>query len=232
MLSDTYEKSLLERYTLCISSVVLLAAGLCFNIWEPLQFWGPESLMPGRMYAHHETVRFSVVLFGALLIPFVICWIKRVTKQREKPLDTLLVSVFAIALTNFIVCTLKFAIGKQRPDYADRVSQFTSGKQFLEATRSFPSGHSAVAFACAVLVAYSVWIVMHKYKHTARHWQLTIFGIVTPFLLASFVALSRIYDGRHDVVDVSAGVFIAIIVCVLTVNYLGDRQDMYHKWVI
>jgi undecaprenyl-diphosphatase len=62
-------------------------------------------------------------------------------------------------------------------------------------THSFPSGHSATAFACAtVLSAY------------APRWRVPF------YLLATLIALSRIYNGMHYPTDVLAGAALGVLV--------------------
>ena len=61
---------------------------------------------------------------------------------------------------------------------------------------SFPSGHSAGSFACA-------WAFFRAYK---KKWG------VPALVLASLIALSRLYVGVHYPTDVLGGVVIGIIV--------------------
>ena len=60
---------------------------------------------------------------------------------------------------------------------------------------SFPSGHAATSFACAtVLSAY------------APRWRVPF------FLLATLIALSRLYNGVHYPTDVLAGALLGVLV--------------------
>jgi undecaprenyl-diphosphatase len=65
-------------------------------------------------------------------------------------------------------------------------------------TWSFPSGHSATSFACAtVLSAF------------APRWRVPF------FLLATLIALSRLYNGVHYPTDVVAGALLGVLTALL-----------------
>uniref|UniRef100_A0A0A9YB83 Uncharacterized protein T28D9.3 n=1 Tax=Lygus hesperus TaxID=30085 RepID=A0A0A9YB83_LYGHE len=79
----------------------------------------------------------------------------------------------------------------------------------LDASLSFPSGHAAVSF---FLFLYLSWYCQRKLKVVC---SLTLLWIQTMlFLLACFVAISRITDHRHHWWDVLFG---AIIGCAFAV---------------
>ena len=66
---------------------------------------------------------------------------------------------------------------------------------------SFPSGHTATAFACAtVLSAY------------APRWRVPF------FVLAVLIAFSRIYNGMHYPTDVLAGAVLGVVVGLLVLR--------------
>jgi undecaprenyl-diphosphatase len=75
-------------------------------------------------------------------------------------------------------------------------------------TYSFPSGHSATAFACATVLA-----------SLAPRWRLPF------FVLAALIALSRLYNGVHYPTDVLAGSALGVLVglAVLRVSKHGRR---------
>ena len=62
-------------------------------------------------------------------------------------------------------------------------------------THSFPSGHSATAFACATVLA-----------SLAPRWRVPF------FILAALIALSRLYNGVHYPTDVLAGGALGVLV--------------------
>ncbi len=94
----------------------------------------------------------------------------------------------AAALATGISSGLKYSIGRNRPDVA-------GGLEFrpFSGSNSFPSGHTAVAFALATSIA----------DETDDSWSdYAVYGA------ASLTALSRINDNRHWASDVLVGALI------------------------
>lgn len=89
----------------------------------------------------------------------------------------------AFAWETIIVTGLKYSFGKQRP--GDK-----------NAYVSFPSGHTAVAFATATSLTY------------AYGWKV---GLIS-YPLAALVGASRMADDMHWLSDVVAGAFVGVIV--------------------
>ena len=79
----------------------------------------------------------------------------------------------------------------------------------LSGNTSFPSGHTATAFAIA-----TVFIILLKDKR----WQLPI------LIAAVFVAYSRIYLGQHFLVDVLAGALVGTITA-FPASYLAVKSS-------
>jgi undecaprenyl-diphosphatase len=71
---------------------------------------------------------------------------------------------------------------------------------------SFPSGHAATSFACAtVLSAF------------APRWRVPF------FLLATLIALSRLYNGVHYPTDVVAGALLGVLIALLLLEAARRR---------
>jgi undecaprenyl-diphosphatase len=66
------------------------------------------------------------------------------------------------------------------------------------ASWSFPSGHSATAFACATVLSVC-----------APRWRVPF------FVLATLIALSRLYNGVHYPTDVVAGALLGVLTALL-----------------
>jgi membrane-associated phospholipid phosphatase len=95
----------------------------------------------------------------------------------------------AAALATGISSGLKYSIGRMRPDIAGGPAQFRP----FSGSNSFPSGHTAVAFALATSIA----------DETDDSWSdYAVYGAAT------LTAMSRINDNRHWASDVLVGALI------------------------
>jgi len=98
-------------------------------------------------------------------------------------------------VTAGVAYALKHAVSETRPDGSDN--------------RSFPSGHSSVAFAGATMLAI-------EYGH------LSPWIVVGGYSVATFVAVDRVARDRHHWYDVAAGAGIGVLSAGLT-HYLSDK---------
>jgi len=104
-----------------------------------------------------------------------------------------LTSVESALVSSFFVGVLKYSIGRYRP-YQNKGSHFF--KPFTDVDASFPSGHSAVAFALITPFAY--------YYDSPSSYALLIFPIST--------GISRILLDKHWTTDVLTGGLIGYLV--------------------
>jgi undecaprenyl-diphosphatase len=72
---------------------------------------------------------------------------------------------------------------------------------------SFPSGHTATAFACATVLA-----------HFAPRWRVPF------FVLATLIAVSRVYNGMHYPTDVLAGAVLGVLIALLLLAAIRRRS--------
>jgi len=92
----------------------------------------------------------------------------------------------AAALATGVTSTLKYSIGRTRPDFAGDPDQFRP----FSGANSFPSGHTAVAFAIATSIA----------DETDDSWS-----DVALYSAATLTAMARVNDDRHWTSDVLIG---------------------------
>jgi membrane-associated phospholipid phosphatase len=119
---------------------------------------------------------------GAWMLGVVVAGLLGVPRSRRALVDL----VPTVLTTTWIVeCPVKAVFRRQRP-FIDIVRALVVGKR--PGSWSFPSGHTASAFACA-------WVL-------SRHWprRAPLF-----FSLASTVGFSRTYVGAHYPGDVTSG---------------------------
>ncbi|HWB43369.1 MAG TPA: phosphatase PAP2 family protein [Gemmatimonadales bacterium] len=99
---------------------------------------------------------------------------------------TMLHTAAAAAIATGVTSALKYSIGRTRPDFAGDPDQFRP----FSGANSFPSGHTAVAFAIATSIA----------DETHDKWSdYLLYGA------ASMTALARVNDDRHWASDVLVG---------------------------
>jgi len=103
--------------------------------------------------------------------------------------DSLITSIIA---SGIIVTGIKTAVGRARP-MANKGMLYS--KPFSDPNSSFPSGHSAQAFAVAAVLA----------EHYDETWQQVSF-----YSIASLAALARPYHDKHFASDIVASAFISI----------------------
>jgi undecaprenyl-diphosphatase len=118
---------------------------------------------------------------GPLLVALGLCsdvWSRR-------PPVACLAAAIAVATTSVVVTPLKELFARARPPEADPA---LSALVALPGNASFPSGHSATAFAAATVIA----IMCPRLRPVV-------------LLLAAAVALSRVYLRVHFPLDVLAG---------------------------
>lgn len=102
-------------------------------------------------------------------------------------------SVIGLGMVTVVVNSLKHLIGRPRPKFT-HTGDWHIGVAWDSGFDSFPSGHSAVSFVVATVLAKR-------------------FPVIGPFCLgvAAFAALSRIPRGSHFLTDVVAGAILGIL---------------------
>jgi membrane-associated phospholipid phosphatase len=119
--------------------------------------------------------------------------------------------ICSFLLSGLIAQIIKHLISFPRPKSVFGINEqhyFITGIEYAF-NNSFPSGHSATAFAAATVVVLTM---------KNKKWQLPI------LLLAILVGFSRIYLGQHFLLDVIVGALIGIISGLGCVNFLRKYQ--------
>jgi membrane-associated phospholipid phosphatase len=112
-----------------------------------------------------------------------------VRARRQLPIPTLIAAV-SVGIGSLIVALMKETIDRPRPAHADPSIETAVG---TPGSPSFPSGHTATAFAAAAVVGAF---------YPRLRWPL--------YGLAALVGLSRIYLGVHFALDVAAGAILGL----------------------
>lgn len=100
---------------------------------------------------------------------------------------------------------IKYYFRRKRP-FADVVQAIAVGKK--PGTYSFPSGHSAAAFAGA-------WLLRGHYPKLAALW----------YAIAALVGFSRIYLGAHYPGDVVSGALTGTLIAEVTRQVINEGED-------
>jgi undecaprenyl-diphosphatase len=108
---------------------------------------------------------------------------------RRRP-EILVTVVAADAAADLLAGLGKLLIGRHRP-FEHQLGPSSS-------THSFPSGHAATSFACATVLSF--------YAPRLR---------VPLYVLATLIALSRVYNGMHYPTDVLAGAVLGVVIALL-----------------
>lgn len=124
----------------------------------------------------------------------------------------------AVAVAGGITALTKGVVGRTRPFASPGdADEYSPGHGFMNSARaSFPSGHTAAAFATATVLARELDVA-----HPASRW------VVNPLLFgaASFVGWSRMYDHQHWPSDVLVGAALGSLTGYEVVAHAhGDRS--------
>ncbi|MEJ7812703.1 MAG: phosphatase PAP2 family protein [Gemmatimonadaceae bacterium] len=139
----------------------------------------------------------TITLPGAWIIGGGLYGIGRIAGN-DRMADLGLHGTEAIVVGLGVTSVIKFTAGRARPYVGrDHPHDFAFGRGFKhEEYRSFPSGHTLIAFAAATAVT-----------DEARRWEPSSLWYVAPAMYggAALVGLSRMYDNKHWASDVVMG---------------------------
>ncbi|KAF8446969.1 phosphatidic acid phosphatase type 2/haloperoxidase [Kalaharituber pfeilii] len=177
-------------------------------------------------FPHAEIERVSLTMRNvyAIALPLVVIMLFTVSKATNRnKWHQLHVSILglliALAFTGFSTDFIKNAVGRPRPDLIARckprddaprhelvtyeICTETDHFKIQDGFRSFPSGHSSLAFAGLGYLSLFLSGQLHAFKRGADLCRF-LFAIL-PVFGALVIAISRTGDYRHDVYDVTSG---------------------------
>lgn len=177
----------------------------------------------------------------ALWMPMAILLLIPLLSPKTKHCDThsaMCTLLFAIGLSEFAVQFLKLYIGRLRPNFyavcgfdVETLACTSSEDYQREGRMSFPSGHSSLSFtSMMVLTLYFLGRLGYSNWHSANGdsrgpcgsglGKVLYMACLSPLVLASWIAASRIVDNWHHPSDVIAGTLFGIICALIS----------YHLW--
>jgi membrane-associated phospholipid phosphatase len=207
--ADDFSKVLIspknwEKRDLLNFSAVFSAGLLLYAFDQNIRTWVQDR----RTHSSDEVFNFIThfgdggILFGSIAAAYASGEVFKSNGLRK----TSLLCLESWLSAGFIVETLKFVLGRARPDSGESSHSFHPFSTRSNFT-SFPSGHSASAFAVAETIA-------EQSKKT--------YVDILAYSLATLVALSRVHNDKHWASDVfigsSFGYFVAKKICSLDRN--------------
>ena len=157
----------------------------------------------------------------AVLLPAaaLLAWTFVLQPPAHKTHVTFLGFFISVVMACFLTDLFKDAIGRPRPDLIARclpdgtappnklvtVDVCTQTNQHVlhDGWRSFPSGHSSLAFSG--LGWLSLFLASQNHVLRPRASLVVVLVCLVPLLGAALIAISRLEDYRHDVFDVVCG---------------------------
>ena len=207
-----------------IVAIALLALGHWANTWRPFErrlgpqlhdpniaypfTTGSEQVVPARLLW-----RLSTVVPALLLLPLVLRPPRHVSRMRLLS-ELWLGLTSSVAMGFLFICIVKSMVGRLRPDFIARCQPNADGictgdaAVVTEGRKSFPSGHSQLAFSGLgyVSLALAAALADVDAPRFGSLWKLIV--AFSPALLALLIALSRISDYWHHWEDVLVGTLI------------------------
>ncbi|MCS6821394.1 MAG: phosphatase PAP2 family protein [Microscillaceae bacterium] len=163
-------------------------------------------------------IAFSILTFmGDGFFVLLVCILYLFIRFYEA-LVLLLVYIFSGIPVQILKNTL--FLGEPRPKvFFENIAQklhFVKGLE-IHSYNSFPSGHSATAFA--IMLFFAMFL---PEKH--RNW-----GGVCCFLIAFLIATSRIYLLQHFFIDTFVGALIGTVTAFLVIGFIENRTELKDK---
>lgn len=216
---------LFEKRDLWIATGFVVATAAMFPFDKYAANELQDSSVQANRFFRHQATNVRLVTESAWYIGGGLYLAGKLSGNREMA-DLGLHGSEAVALGLGTVMAAKMVFGRRRPfvDVDDPTSfQFMRGLEEAEA-RSFPSGHTASAFAAAAAVS----------AETARFWPRTKW-IIGPAMYggATLVGLSRMFNNKHWASDVTTGALIGTFAGLKVVRYHHSHpNNRIDRWLL
>ena len=199
---------------------------------------------PCRLTLNNPLLVYNILYAVILPLVLILAWALVAQPPFHKAHVTVLGLAISAVMTCFITDVIKNSVGRPRPDLLARckakegtpehqlvtieVCTETDHHVLHDGWRSFPSGHSSLAFSglgfLALYAPDSTFILLCTTDNKSRFFagQLHVFRprsdlshvllALAPLIGAALIAISRLEDYRHDVYDVTVGSILGIVV--------------------
>ncbi|CAE1300903.1 DPP1 [Acanthosepion pharaonis] len=191
---------------------------------EKEELWlykNPET--PSYVPIHVLWVIVVVVPLSGILIAYVY------SRNKMDVLQALLGLTLSVFLSASLTNIIKVIVGRPRPDffwrcfpngvYVENMECTGHREKIIEGRKSFPSGHSTIAFSGLGYTTFYLLGKLHCFNQNGRGYLWRLLVSFVPVFLALIVALSRTCDYHHHWQDVTIGSLLG-----LSVAYCCYRQ--------
>ncbi|KAJ1740427.1 hypothetical protein LPJ78_002982 [Coemansia sp. RSA 989] len=220
-----------------LSTLVWLYLGVAQPHYQPFSVHDKSISYP-YIPPHQQTVTVPMLFAVSIAMPVAVIVMTSVGFKRNlHDLHVgLLGLLMGVSLTLMFTNSLKNVLGRPRPSLLARclptmpkrplddppqglsttsICTQTSMAVLNEGFRSFPSGHTSLAFAGMTYVAYYMAGKLHVFDRQGFTYK--SFMVFMPLLVAATVGATRVADYWHHPTDVFAGAVIGI--CTATFSY-------------
>lgn len=179
---------------------------------------------PSLSYPHvSSTVSGTVLLLIVVLFPslvFIIC------KQSWVDLHHAVLTWCEAAVLATGFKRWMNLIGRYRPDWGRR--QAGNAGSVYDGRLAYPSGHAAYSFYAMTLITLYGVGRLRLFSERRRASFAMFLLCLSPMVLSTFIALSRVADYKHDFSDINAGMCIGMMsaVAAYSLNYYSPFGAM------
>lgn len=182
------------------------------------------------MYPHkkHETIPTWTVPIFAFVIPVIVmtAWLGYKRFANRKMVAVYAGLCLSLLITVQVTTLVKPLAGRPRPDFLarcdpdpeilDRVVCRGLPKLVKEGRKSFPSGHTSASFSGLGYTGFFLAGQLKVFDGKGRVYRMVV--SLLPFLIATYVGITRVIDYRHHWQDVIAGAILGT-----SASYLSYR---------